>query len=132
MISAAQNTREYGNDYNYDQNPSWLNHEQPVEIIVIDGDCLDAAMFFKEKFRQSNPVVLNMASSRGTGGGWKNGMYNLIELVYFIIYIYVLGAGAQEENLHRRTNMLQCLEDPYHELEGLRDWQSIPEVSFLK
>ena len=49
-----------------------------------------------------------------------------------IILIYVCfssGAGAQEENLHRRTNMFQCLEDCYHELEGIRDWNyHVPEV----
>ena len=43
--------------------------------------------------------------------------------------LFYLGAGAQEENLHRRTNMFQCLEDPYRELEGQRDsGYHIPEV----
>ena len=41
-----------------------------------------------------------------------------------------LGAGAQEENLHRRTNMFQCLEDPYRQLEARRSWHyRVPEVS---
>ena len=38
-----------------------------------------------------------------------------------IFYPY-LGAGAQEENLHRRTNMFQCLEDPYNHIKGQRNW----------
>jgi len=36
-----------------------------------------------------------MASASHPGGGYRK------------------GAGAQEENLHRRTNLFQCLEDPY-------------------
>ncbi len=45
-------------------------------------------------------------------------------------FYFITGAGAQEENLHRRTNMFQCLEDPYQELEGHRDWDyHVPEVN---
>jgi hypothetical protein len=56
--------------------------------------------------------------------------------VFFIDYLEVFsiceGCGAQEENLHRRTNLFQCLEDSYNELEGKRDWSyPIPEVNFL-
>jgi len=46
-----------------------------------------------------NPVVLNMANQNTPGGGYKS------------------GAGAQEENLHRRTNLFQYLEDP-EEIQG--------------
>lgn len=47
------------------------------------------------------------------------------------VVVFSSGAGAQEENLHRRTNMFQCLEDCYHELEGIRDWDyHVPEVIF--
>ncbi|CAF4818268.1 unnamed protein product [Rotaria sp. Silwood1] len=110
MAYAAQNTRQYGNDYEYTTVRQQHTYEQPCRMVVINGDCLDVAICFKAKYPKSNPVVLNMASARNPGGGWKN------------------GAGAQEENLHRRTNMFQCLEDPYHELEGQRDWNFyVPE-----
>ncbi|CAF2873487.1 unnamed protein product [Rotaria sp. Silwood2] len=112
MEYAAQNTRQYGNDYEYDTVLQQHTYEQSYQVFVIDGDCLDVLMCFKAKYPKSNPVVLNMASARNPGGGWKNGAC----------------AGAQEENLHRRTNMFQCLEDPYHELEGKRDWHFyVPE-----
>jgi len=74
MVYAAQNTRQYGNDFEYNAALQQSIDEQPCEIFVIDGDCLDAVMFFKEKYPQSNPVVLNMASKRNPGGGWKNGL----------------------------------------------------------
>ncbi|CAF1677100.1 unnamed protein product, partial [Didymodactylos carnosus] len=32
------------------------------------------------------------------------------------------GSAAQEENLHRRTNLFECLEDPYNKLQGQRQW----------
>ncbi|CAF4899865.1 unnamed protein product [Rotaria sp. Silwood1] len=110
LTYAAENTRQYGNDYEYDTVFQQKTYEQLSQVFVVNGDCLDATMCFKVIYPNSNPVVLNMASSRHPGGGWKN------------------GAGAQEENLHRRTNMFQCLEDPYHELEGQRDWRYyVPE-----
>ncbi|CAF4615851.1 unnamed protein product [Rotaria sp. Silwood2] len=104
LTYAAENTQQYGNDYEYDTVFQQKTYEQCSQVFVVNGDCLDVAMCFKMIYPNSNSVVLNMASSRHPGGGWKN------------------GAGAQEENLHRRTNMFQCLEDPYHELEGQRDW----------
>ncbi|CAF0753469.1 unnamed protein product [Adineta steineri] len=110
MARSAQNTKQYENVYNYDRDLQQRTYEQPSTVFVVDGDCLDVLMCFKNRYPQSNPVVLNMASSKNPGGGWKN------------------GAGAQEENLHRRTNMFQCLEDPYHELDIQRDWNyHIPE-----
>ncbi|CAF0918144.1 unnamed protein product [Adineta ricciae] len=99
MAQAARITRRYRNDhiYNIDSQLQFSS-----TIFVVNGDCLDVALCFKTRFPHSNPVVLNMASKNKPGGGWKN------------------GAGAQEENLHRRTNLCQCLEDPYHEFDSVR------------
>lgn len=48
------------------------------------------------------------------------------------ISLFYVGCGAQEENLHRRTNLFQCLEDSYSELKGNRTWNyPIPEVNNL-
>ena len=77
MAAAAQNTRPYGNDFAYNPALQGVSHEQPSQIVVIDGDCLDAAMFFKTKYPRSNPVVLNMASKNNPGGGWKNGISSI-------------------------------------------------------
>ncbi|RIA94814.1 hypothetical protein C1645_734517 [Glomus cerebriforme] len=75
--------------------------EKPV-IQVVSGDCLVEALELKKK--GFNPLVLNMASATSVGGGYKS------------------GAGAQEENLFRRTNLFQ-----YHE-PNKEFWYPIPEV----
>ncbi|CAG8449880.1 12431_t:CDS:2 [Acaulospora colombiana] len=70
-------------------------------IEVVEGDCLLEALRLKKQ--GFNPVVLNMASATSVGGGYKS------------------GAGAQEENLFRRTNLFQ-----YHE-PNKSEWYPIPE-----
>jgi len=73
----------------------------------VEGDCLEAAIWLKHE-KKLNPCVLNMASSSNPGGGWKK------------------GSAAQEENLHRRSNLFMCLEDPYKTCK--RSWDyPIPE-----
>ncbi|CAB4484245.1 hypothetical protein RhiirA1_533592 [Rhizophagus irregularis] len=77
------------------------NQEKPV-VKVVNNDCLIEALELKKKGYR--PLVLNMASATSVGGGYKN------------------GAGAQEENLFRRTNLFQ-----YHE-SNKKDWYPIPEI----
>lgn len=68
--------------------PPHLTYEQS-EICVENMDCLAAAK--KQLDEGFHPAVLNMASRQKPGGG----VYN--------------GAGAQEENLFRRTNLFQSM-----------------------
>lgn len=79
-----------------------------TKVIVVAGDCLEVAEWCLHK-RLSRPLVLNMASARNPGGGYQN------------------GAGAQEENLFRRTSLVHSLEDPYR-MDPQRAWAyPIPE-----
>ena len=73
-----------------------------TSIVVENTDCLVAARFWKEK--GYNVAVLNMASRQNPGGG-----------------VYT-GAGAQEENLFRRTNLFQSMYRyaPYAEDYGVQ------------
>ena len=76
-----------------------LSH--PTETEVINDDCIIVAKALKDK--GFNPAVLNMASRQNPGGGVLN------------------GAGAQEENLFRRTNLFLSMYPfaPYAEEYGL-------------
>eukprot|EP01112_Ceratiomyxa_fruticulosa_P013076 TRINITY_DN3658_c0_g3_i1.p1 TRINITY_DN3658_c0_g3~~TRINITY_DN3658_c0_g3_i1.p1 ORF type:complete len:582 (+),score=89.91 TRINITY_DN3658_c0_g3_i1:204-1748(+) len=79
-----------------------------MKVEAILSDCLDAAFILKEN--RLNPVVLNMASRSHPGGG------------------YMTGAGAQEENLFRRSNYYQSLKDPQG-IDAKREWRyPIPET----
>ncbi|UJR23370.1 hypothetical protein I4U23_026379 [Adineta vaga] len=110
MDRAAENTKLYSDDHEYDIVRQQRLYNQPTEICVVDGDCLDTFLSLKKKYPNCNPLVLNMANAFSPGGGWRD------------------GCGAQEENLHRRTNLFQCLEDSYRQLDGRRNWSyPIPE-----
>ena len=74
----------------------------PTTVEIINDDCLVVAKQLKDN--GFNPAVLNMASNRNPGGGVKN------------------GAGAQEENIFRRTNLYCSLYQfaPYATEYGLK------------
>ncbi|RIB19969.1 hypothetical protein C2G38_2244844 [Gigaspora rosea] len=81
-----------------------LSEKQEIPTIeVYNGDCLSYALDLKKKLGL-NPIVLNMANDQVPGGN------------------YLYGAGAQEENLFRRTNLFQ-----YHEPKR-NEWYPIPNA----
>jgi len=65
------------------------NGNYQTEYSVINADCLETAEILVKA--GLNPCVLNLASRQNPGGGVRN------------------GAGAQEENLFRRTNLFLSL-----------------------
>lgn len=76
--------------------PFFINayiHLLQVQVQVKEGDLIELALQMKT-MDGLNPLVLIMADAFTPGGGFKAGM------------------GAQEENVHRRTNCFQALEDP--------------------
>jgi uncharacterized protein (TIGR02452 family) len=85
---------------------------EPAKIVVKECDCIEAALHLKLD-KKCNVAVLNMANATRPGGGYKT------------------GAGAQEENLHRRSNLHQHLEDPDGEFPA-RTWTyPIPEFGAI-
>ncbi|KAI8057949.1 hypothetical protein BDF22DRAFT_663010 [Syncephalis plumigaleata] len=70
-------------------------------IQVADVDCLAEALRLQDL--GYNPLVLNMSSKTNPGGGFRS------------------GAGAQEENLFRRTNLFKFLEHRKREFYPIPD-----------
>ena len=84
---------------------------QDTSVQVLEVDCLLAALSLAEQGLR--PAVLVLASSGNPGGG------------------YMDGAGAQEENLCRRSSLWQCLADPFH-VDKERKWiYPIPEFGAI-
>lgn len=86
---ATTSMHTFGGDWNWDDSLPKASEIFSTEVDVVEGDCLEAAENLIA--RGMRPVVLNMASDYTPGGGYKG------------------GAGAQEENLFRRTNLLHVL-----------------------
>jgi uncharacterized protein (TIGR02452 family) len=80
-----------------------INYDGKIKII--NDDCLDLALSLKD----CNPVLLNMANTNNPGGGYKH------------------GAGAQEEQLFRRSCLHLCLKREYYPLQLLEGLYS-PDV----
>ena len=80
-------------------------------VQVLEEDCLVAALALAEQ--GLHPAVLVLASAYNPGGG------------------YMEGAGAQEENLCRRSSLWQCLVDPFRVGKD-REWiYPIPEFGAI-
>jgi len=78
------------------------NGDYQTKYSVINADCLETAEIFKKS--GFNPCVLNLASRQNPGGG------------------VLTGAGAQEENIFRRTNLFLSLYQfaPYANEYGIK------------
>lgn len=97
VFNMEKETRFYDEEIHLPRN----NRNYDTSFSVVNEDCLVEARRLKEMVY--NVAVLNMASRQNPGGG------------------VLSGAGAQEENLFRRSNLFQSLYQfaPYARLYGL-------------
>jgi uncharacterized protein (TIGR02452 family) len=92
-IRAAVRRSEQFASFQFTEKLAARRFTEPAKIVVKEVDCIEAALHLKLD-KGCNVCVLNMANATRPGGGYKT------------------GAGAQEENLHRRSNLYQHLDDP--------------------
>jgi len=90
--SSVRATRYYMSDHPWRKSYPDTAAAFPSRVFVVNGDCVEAGLILKEF--GLNPAVLVMASRSHPGGGYKK------------------GAGAQEENICRRSSLWMNLEDP--------------------
>jgi uncharacterized protein (TIGR02452 family) len=82
--------------------PSAIGSSKPraTRVFARRGDCLAVcAQLVRDGTFDARPLVLNMASPRRPGGGYMN------------------GAGAQEENVFRRSNYSEVLTPDFYRLQ---------------
>ncbi|KNC52380.1 uncharacterized protein AMSG_12158 [Thecamonas trahens ATCC 50062] len=86
-----------------------------TQVCLIQGDVLETALALQRAVGASarNVCVLVNGSYNMPGGGWKK------------------GAAALEENLHRRTSIVEALEDPYSVVSGAQWRYPLPQVGGL-
>jgi len=94
LRAASINTKHYGQNFQFTKyNPAAERPFKQTQVKVQRGDCIESALLLKQLHPHLRIAVLNMASYQKPGGSYRD------------------GSAAQEENLHRRTNLYQCLED---------------------
>jgi len=112
IVEQAKKTKFYDLSTKLEFHVTNIKEKYDTVIEVIEADCLEQGIRLKVALNL-NPVVLNMASHKRPGGGYQT------------------GAGAQEENIFRRTNYYQSLEDP-DSLDQGRQWgYPLPEFSTI-
>ncbi|EFC46999.1 predicted protein [Naegleria gruberi] len=109
LVNASINSKYYRNEL-LDVSDKVGNPEKDTQVLVFNGDCLDIAFHVQDLLMKEGQLgkervaVLNMANPEQPGGGYKT------------------GCGAQEENLHRRSNLYQCLDNPVDRIDKKRTW----------
>jgi len=96
MLNAAKRSVHYGKSGYISELPCLAPID--TDIRVLNMDCLEAAKRLIDL--DGSAALLNMASATNPGGGWLG------------------GAGAQEENLHRRSNLSDFLSNHRRAVSG--------------
>ena len=92
----AGTTTVHTSDVDAISKPAVQNEASCATVRVMSIDCIDAAVaLVGEGF---DPALLNMANQAAAGGGWKT------------------GAAAQEEDLFRRSNLHQLIDQQHYPL----------------
>ena len=88
---------------------------EKTNVEVIEKDCLMAAIELKQQ--GFNPLILNMANEKTPGG-----IYFLYQIIFFNFFLikgsYLGTAGAQEENVMRRSTYSHCLDNKFKVCEN--------------
>lgn len=58
LFQAASGTKRYDSNYEYHLSDKHVRFEEPAEVMVVDGDCLEAALWLQQE-RKLNPVLLS-------------------------------------------------------------------------
>lgn len=104
-------TVKYENVRTLKSDEEFKDFAEPAEVQVVCEDSVDAGFALqKEGF---NPLILNMASERKPGGGWRN------------------GKTAQEESLFYRSTYHLALEDPLSENPQSGDYYPLSVYSAI-
>ena len=95
MIESVKNSRVYKeNNFSWNKSECKFANKFETKVRVIEGDCVDTAIFFSAK-NSGKVAILNNASASNPGGGYEK------------------GSASQEEHLCRVSSLFHCLQNPY-------------------
>ena len=116
-VAATAMHRASTSDFDRPLSPPRCAPRQTDAAVTVDEmDCVELASELRKRYPNENVAMLNLASGTQPGGGWFE------------------GAGAQEENLFRRSNCCQHLDLQHYAkwFLGRRDWSyPLPPLSAL-
>jgi uncharacterized protein (TIGR02452 family) len=111
MEHSIKNTKKTTTRELSEKMKEFKNPNKKTQVLVVEADSFEAALVLSNKKHKVG--VLNMASFKNPGGGYKN------------------GAGAQEESLFRRTNLHECLLEKDYPIK-FNELIFTPEVTVIK